>query len=1532
LLNESCRLDRTWLKFYERSFGAAPRRTIIDYRLSVFHLFSRKKQRRLFKRGNPSIQELTFQVGATTTSSSSSSPSSSSSSSHIPLHSNNSNATTSALRHGEHRTRSRGGSTDLSILIPVSQQLASAAASESGVGAVRFVLMTRHKIVIASTDQGHVFSSLLQPIHSTQSSIGSSTKRVVTPANIQTDAFAHAIGAKARRDAKRKYAGRGSSQESSLVYFKINASRQGKQGFSTGTSNGPGTLSQGGSCDDAGDDRLDFWDPVQTSPQNIKRQTSSNKIKQALQLIPPIDCDIIDNGDTYTNISRDDIVSSQSVDSTEDISVKFNEQPSADIVDELVLWESGLKDPLQHKQEHNKWRGGMNRSRQGSMNGSEDDDLCDSTNNPKQYLASGRSSVGKGGSGAERPRGKDLWSAADRAKLEEKQNKKNKKAAEKQAALEADAASRAAAAAATAAAATSITPQSQTIQVSSSILNLPESVSMSAFPVASNLSNRNTLSPSAFSKKLQKVSSSIPTLDSSPDFDGDVPSADFLANALLQGAASDHPISSSRKNSFQKSGNVSPTMNSPGSPPIRNSKEKISSSFSSSPSSALLINQVDESPCDTSPFLVVGGDKPDSLLVVGGDKPDSLSGRSFSNEMLATFPRKASMSIAVARMERSLVRDFVLDSGIGVSIEGVVNEDDDGGKPTSLKRNLEKKLKAKEKRAERIQRETARNQARNGSRFASVRTATQGTVSSNSTPVSPTANPASPISAGSTTPPNNGSSSPIPFSLSMGSSPGSRPPSPPSTATASGASAQPRGSQLRSDVWIACQWVRHETQIMRRWVKSAQGISSSSSSTSSSSLSTSLSSSLLTAPPRPLGTGESITYFNVVAFADGTLGVLAPSSISKHPHDSVLVGSLSGHVAGAGSKIATQGPQVAIAQHLMQQSKSSKNSGIVSKWLQRGVTWLERPPGEERERVAAVCVCKGRHFDSESGQSVLSNGGDSSDVELISDVEGDLIFAAFGRVVGCWLYGTPHGQAFDSDEISTEKRHFASKNEPREGAVSPGATSPIASGTAISVSDRKAKTGRKGKQSTDMDYEGINDETISSSSLASPSLTISGSFSSSSVNPAVLDSDRTLEPFGILRVHSHLVTSLSCWRKRLSAASFAAQIYYGGSQVCIPTPRYPSLVAIVSGDAGGDIVLWHVAEVDSVSNDLANASPLTKVAVMQLRGGGASREGVTCLSMDGDFIVAGGSEGTVTIWRRRFGNVPSSSPLSTDLSPISVVELAPELLHREHRAHSIVRLVATPSGRSLVSAVLSGGGEGDVRLWMIPPSPGSSLPSSRVTGAKISIAVSQAISTAAHESKSKWAEAKGYSSPSSNSSAQMNTSNSSNPTSSQLPAPTLVHIQCKVLRGHTSRITSLHMDNCILISLSLDGAIKVWDLQEPHLGGMLFTARLPDAREASSLSCAGTDVAIGSVDGHVFVYSFGMKKHQSIPAKEVVVAPVTSALDNLQMGAINSADRDRDVRMINLESDRGFRSIDLGGGDENGDLTAFELQQLYDAL
>jgi len=452
-------------------------------------------------------------------------------------------------------------------------------------------------------------------------------------------------------------------------------------------------------------------------------------------------------------------------------------------------------------------------------------------------------------------------------------------------------------------------------------------------------------------------------------------------------------------------------------------------------------------------------------------------------------------------------------------------------------------------------------------------------------------------------------------------------------------------------------------------------------------------------------------------------------------------------------------------------------------------------------------------------------------------------------------------------------------------------------------------------------------------SNVSTSSAIPSSLTTPNTIPAILDADRTLEPFGILRVHSHLVTSLSCWRKRLSATPFAAQIYYGGDQVCIPTPRYPSLVAVVSGDAGGDIVLWHVAEPGSISSDAAT-SPLSKVAVMQLRGGGGggSREGVTCLSMDGDLIIAGGSEGTVTIWRRRFGKVSTQFSESISSSnAIPLVELAPELLSREQRAHSIVRLVVTPSGRSLVSAALSGGGEGDVRLWMIPPAPGS-VSSSVRTGSKVANAVSNAIATAAFESKVKWAEARGYTSPSptsiSQAPVQASLSVIGNPTTQ--PSPNTV--QCKVLRGHTSRITGLSIDNCVLISLSLDGAMKVWDLQEPHIGGMLFTARLPDAREASSLSCSGTDVAIGSVDGRVFVFSFGSVKQtqQVTSVLKEAVAPVISSLDNLQMGALTLTDRNRDVRALNVDAQVGWSRLDLGGGDVNGDLTPYELQQMYD--
>ena len=57
LLHESCRLDRTWLRFFAREFRAQPRRSAADYRLSVFQLFARKQQRRLLQMLQQRLQQ-----------------------------------------------------------------------------------------------------------------------------------------------------------------------------------------------------------------------------------------------------------------------------------------------------------------------------------------------------------------------------------------------------------------------------------------------------------------------------------------------------------------------------------------------------------------------------------------------------------------------------------------------------------------------------------------------------------------------------------------------------------------------------------------------------------------------------------------------------------------------------------------------------------------------------------------------------------------------------------------------------------------------------------------------------------------------------------------------------------------------------------------------------------------------------------------------------------------------------------------------------------------------------------------------------------------------------------------------------------------------------------------------------------------------------------------------------------------------------------------------------------------------------------
>jgi hypothetical protein len=188
---------------------------------------------------------------------------------------------------------------------------------------------------------------------------------------------------------------------------------------------------------------------------------------------------------------------------------------------------------------------------------------------------------------------------------------------------------------------------------------------------------------------------------------------------------------------------------------------------------------------------------------------------------------------------------------------------------------------------------------------------------------------------------------------------------------------------------------------------------------------------------------------------------------------------------------------------------------------------------------------------------------------------------------------------------------------------------------------------------------------------------------------------------------------------------------------------------------------------------------------MQLSPRKGGREGVVCLKLHEALVVAGGSEGTVAVWLRRF---------SGD------VELAPELVLRE-RAHSIVRVLAVPGPGVRLCAIATGGGEGDVRLWPIP----GVFPPVR-------------------------------------------------PTPAPAAAPAAL---CRLLKGHASRITGLRIDAVKVVSVSLDGAAKVWDLAEHCLGRPLATLRLPAGSELSSVAVARSDILLGTVDGSLHHFRFG---------------------------------------------------------------------------
>jgi hypothetical protein len=56
--------------------------------------------------------------------------------------------------------------------------------------------------------------------------------------------------------------------------------------------------------------------------------------------------------------------------------------------------------------------------------------------------------------------------------------------------------------------------------------------------------------------------------------------------------------------------------------------------------------------------------------------------------------------------------------------------------------------------------------------------------------------------------------------------------------------------------------------------------------------------------------------------------------------------------------------------------------------------------------------------------------------------------------------------------------------------------------------------------------------------------------------------------------------------------------------------------------------------------------------------------------------------------------------------------------------------------------------------------------------------------------------------------------------------------------------------------------MKVWDLQEPHVGRVLQSLNL--GQEASGLSCVGDTAVVGTVDGEVKICKFARVLHQAV--------------------------------------------------------------------
>ena len=735
-------------------------------------------------------------------------------------------------------------------------------------------------------------------------------------------------------------------------------------------------------------------------------------------------------------------------------------------------------------------------------------------------------------------------------------------------------------------------------------------------------------------------------------------------------------------------------------------------------------------------------------------------------------------------------------------------------------------------------------------------------------------------------------------------------------------SSKPHGSRLRDDIWFGAQWVRYGfSSVSTTPYQSSSGASSSTSTSTTHSSSSS----------------ATTTYHAVVVFADGSLGVTAPQSTTtakrlstkhqQHDRSSTGGGSFSqpsqpraspslekppnlssgatapvSVISGGGGASGPMQPDnsspLFLSSSLKSRGASNSSSGggaaEPAAWPIGRMTWLERPRGEEKEYVAAVAVCPAASSCSSggSGMGVQSDnfqhvGGRRQQLPIE-----DVVFAAFGRVVAVWILN-PNALSRSaapplwSSSSPAADVAAAAASAARGDGIEQSMSAALPPPSRISSTSVAASAVAEGVPASSSSYtsggaRGVSNINLGSSCHPQQQLAATNTADDLDTRVAVHD---------VIRVHSQLVTCLAVHRGGARATDSSGRADSGASAHAAATTSSTTCsplldIAVVSGDAGGEIVLW-------VPETMSKIALLT--LVLKSRGG-TSREGVTCVALNDALIIAGGSEGTIAIWRRRFAASPgvSSSSLLTSATAAAAVfpaEIAPELLHREFKVHSIVRCLLLPKrDECALEGALSGGGEGDVRLWthaasssggasslasassgsgaMTVKAPAESTAASSSSGAGTLTAdpsSSAAVSAAAAATTGNVVTTASLAAPRSIPSSSSGGGGAAVPLASSIPgysgsaaapspsAAALLPssgVVCKVLKGHSARVTGLHIDNCKIVTCSLDGSIKIWDVSEPSVGRLLQTLRVPS--EASSLSVRGQRVLVGTVSGRAY--------------------------------------------------------------------------------